>query len=58
MEVLDRTRPCPKCFAMADVKYESSVVLEGETVLDVMKRKCLCCGFVWYEWPLDHSFVS
>jgi hypothetical protein len=56
MEILDRTRLCPKCFGMADVKYESSVVIDDKTVLDVMKRKCLSCGFVWYEWPLDHPW--
>ncbi len=56
MEILDRTRPCSKCYAMADVKYESSVVIDDKTVLDVMKRKCLSCGFVWYEWPLDHKW--
>ena len=41
---------CPKCGGQARTLYDEAT--------DRLRRDCLCCGYIWYESPLDRREVN
>lgn len=53
MEKYNREGLCPKCGSiLVETKYERdhSTMKYGD-----IRRTCMCCGYIWYEKPLDTS---
>ena len=41
-------RKCPKCGGAATTEYNNAGYYAGHLI-----RKCICCGYIWFEEPLD-----